>query len=54
MSPSVPSQYAVHAFLQGVCGSTLAGSRAFAMGRALRAKAMMDGKSMLEDMVVLL
>ena len=54
MSEIVPSQYAVHAFLQGVWGSTLAGSRAFAMGRVLMAKAMTYGKSILEDMVVLL
>ena len=50
----VPSQYAVHAFLQGVGGSALAGSRAFAMGRMLKAKVMMYGSCILEDVVVLL
>ena len=48
----VPSQNAVHALLQGVWGSAVAGRKAFAMGRALKAKAMMCGRCILEDMVV--
>ena len=54
ISPFVPSQNSWHATLQAVCSPTVAGSKAFVMGRALKAKATMYGKCIFEDVFVLL